>query len=53
MENIFAADRFDLLPHAAAMLIAYALAFPIGWNREKEEWSAGLRTFPAVLSWGP
>ena len=30
------------------MLIAYVLAFPIGWNREKEERSAGLRTFPLV-----
>ncbi len=31
-----------------ALLIAYALALPIGWNREKEERSAGLRTFPLV-----
>ncbi|MBI3679035.1 MAG: MgtC/SapB family protein [Acidobacteria bacterium] len=28
--------------------IAYALAFPIGWNREHEERSAGIRTFPIV-----
>jgi len=46
--QIFGADEFNLVPHAAAMLIAYALAFPIGWNREKEERSAGLRTFPLV-----
>jgi uncharacterized membrane protein YhiD involved in acid resistance len=26
--------------------IAYALAFLIGWTREHEEGSAGLRTFP-------
>lgn len=28
--------------------IAYILVFPIGWNREREERSAGLRTFPLV-----
>jgi len=28
--------------------VAYALALPIGWNREKEARSAGLRTFPIV-----
>ena len=28
--------------------IAYGLALPIGWNREREERSAGLRTFPIV-----
>jgi putative Mg2+ transporter-C (MgtC) family protein len=28
--------------------VAYLLAFPIGWNREKEERNAGLRTFPLV-----
>jgi len=48
MTQIFGADEFNLVPHAAAMLIAYALAFPIGWNRESEERSAGLRTFPLV-----
>ena len=30
------------------MSIAYALALPIGWNREREARSAGLRTFPIV-----
>jgi putative Mg2+ transporter-C (MgtC) family protein len=30
------------------MGIAYALALPIGWNREKEARTAGLRTFPIV-----
>jgi putative Mg2+ transporter-C (MgtC) family protein len=28
--------------------IAYLLALPIGWNREQEHRSAGLRTFPIV-----
>ena len=35
-------------PHAAALAVAYVLALPIGWNREKAERSAGLRTFPLV-----
>ena len=30
------------------MAVAYALAMPIGWNREREARSAGLRTFPIV-----
>lgn len=30
------------------MAIAYLFALPIGWNREREERSAGLRTFPIV-----
>lgn len=41
-------DDFRLLPHAIALGIAYVLAIPIGWNREKAERSAGLRTFPLV-----
>jgi uncharacterized membrane protein YhiD involved in acid resistance len=28
--------------------VAYILAVPIGWNRERYERSAGLRTFPLV-----
>lgn len=38
----------ELWPHIVALAVAYALALPIGWNREKEERSAGLRTFPLV-----
>lgn len=40
--------EFDLASHLAALLIAYLLALPIGWNREKAERTAGLRTFPLV-----
>jgi putative Mg2+ transporter-C (MgtC) family protein len=47
-DALFGQDSFNLLPHFVALLIAYLLAFPIGWNREKEERSAGLRTFPLV-----
>lgn len=39
---------FDVIPHLVALLIAYCLALPIGWDREKNERSAGLRTFPLV-----
>lgn len=39
---------FDIIPHLIALSIAFALALPIGWNREKEERSAGIRTFPLV-----
>ena len=48
MEQVFGSNPFDIAPHLAALLIAYALAIPIGWNREREERSAGLRTFPLV-----
>ncbi|AZG77234.1 MAG: transporter [Methylocystis sp.] len=41
-------DKFQILPHLAALAGAYALALPIGWDREREERSAGLRTFPLV-----
>lgn len=38
----------EAVTHLVMLLVAYALALPIGWNREKEERSAGLRTFPLV-----
>ena len=48
MIELLGAERFNVVPHAVALLIAYLLALPIGWNREKAERSAGLRTFPLV-----
>jgi putative Mg2+ transporter-C (MgtC) family protein len=41
-------ERMRVLPHVAALMFAYVLAFPIGWDRERNERSAGLRTFPLV-----
>ena len=41
-------DNFRILPHVIALAVAYLLALPIGWNRERAERSAGLRTFPLV-----
>jgi putative Mg2+ transporter-C (MgtC) family protein len=40
--------QLAFLPHIRDLAIAYALAFLIGWNREREDRSAGLRTFPLV-----
>ena len=47
-DQLLGANDFDILPHLVALAIAYLLAMPIGWNREREERSAGLRTFPLV-----
>lgn len=41
-------DIYPFIPHLAALAAAYVLALPIGWDREKQERSAGLRTFPLV-----
>lgn len=41
-------DRFQILPHLAALGASYVLVLPIGWDREKRDRSAGLRTFPLV-----
>ena len=46
-------DAFDfdfqrMGAHLAQLAIAYALALPIGWDREQTARSAGLRTFPLV-----
>ena len=48
IDELLGANEFTILPHLAALAAAYLLAFPIGWNREREERSAGLRTFPLV-----
>lgn len=48
MDFIETFDWRNTLSHIIALTIAYILALPIGWNREKEERSAGIRTFPLV-----
>lgn len=48
MTEIFGSNPFEIVPHVVALAAAYVLALPVGWNREKEERSAGLRTFPLV-----
>lgn len=41
-------DHLTFLQHLTTLAIAYFLALPIGWDRERQERSAGLRTFPLV-----
>jgi putative Mg2+ transporter-C (MgtC) family protein len=41
-------DQLTFLPHIIALSVAYVLALPIGWDRERHARSAGLRTFPLV-----
>jgi len=48
INDIVASQTLNFIPHLIALSIAYVLALPIGWDREKEERSAGLRTFPLV-----
>jgi len=48
VQELFSTHSFNLVPHVTALAIAYLLALPVGWNREKEERSAGIRTFPLV-----
>ena len=42
-DQLLALGSFAILPNLIALAVAYVLALPIGWNREKEERSAGLR----------
>ena len=41
-------DALEIGRHFATLAAAFALAVPIGWDREKSARSAGLRTFPLV-----
>ena len=41
-------DWREALDHLVPLGIAYLLALPTAWNRERAERSAGLRTFPLV-----
>lgn len=41
-------DWWEVTSHLVDLSIAYILALPIGWDREKQERSAGIRTFPLV-----
>jgi putative Mg2+ transporter-C (MgtC) family protein len=46
LEHVLSGLR--VIPHVAALAFAYLLALPIGWDRERHERSAGIRTFPLV-----
>lgn len=41
-------EGFYQIANIKELLIAFIIALPIGWNREKESRSMGLRTFPLV-----
>lgn len=40
------------LSHLIHLALAYGFAWPIGWEREKNDRTAGLRTFPLVAAAG-
>lgn len=46
--NIIDIDWIKILTQLMNVTIAYVLALPVAWDREKEARSAGLRTFPLV-----
>lgn len=41
-------DWMEIVSNLTSLSIAYLLALPIGWERERRGRSAGLRTFPLV-----
>lgn len=43
-----AIDWSLILSHFISLAIAYGLALPVAWNREKSQLNLGLRTFPLV-----
>lgn len=45
-------DATAALRHLIDLLVAYGLAYPIGWDREKQARTAGVRTFPS-WRWPP
>lgn len=48
MMNELDIDWQQIATHLYHLAIAYALALPMAWNRERSVRSAGLRTFPLV-----
>ncbi len=48
-EALLGLDWYQIWRHLYHLIIAFVLAFPLGWDREKgSESGAGLRTFPLV-----
>ncbi|QHD69591.1 MgtC/SapB family protein [Sphingobium yanoikuyae] len=39
---------WEMMTHIVSLGVAYALALPVGWDRERDARSAGIRTFPLV-----
>ena len=45
---MFQSSWWEITTHIISLAVAYALALPVGWDREKDARSAGIRTFPLV-----
>ena len=45
---MFQSSWWEITAHIISLATAYALALPVGWDREKDARSAGIRTFPLV-----
>ncbi|HSN54359.1 MAG TPA: MgtC/SapB family protein [Candidatus Sulfomarinibacteraceae bacterium] len=54
LDNLLSVNLDQMLSHLVLLVVAFALALPIGWDREQSRRSFGLRTFPivAVVSCG-
>src|SRR5215472_6650433 len=48
MSDVFKLDWGQVAAALIRIMIAYVLALPIGWQREREEHGLGVRTFPLV-----
>ena len=46
--KLTALSVWEVASHLIDLAVAYGLAAPIGWDREQEARSAGIRTFPLV-----
>lgn len=42
------AGLWEIITHIFNLGLAYLLALPVGWDRERDDRSAGIRTFPLV-----
>lgn len=43
-----ALNYWEIASHLIDLGVAYLIALPVGWDREQEDQSAGIRTFPLV-----
>lgn len=48
LHNLFSIEWQQMISHLVLLLVAFALALPIGWDRERSQRGFGLRTFPIV-----
>lgn len=48
MEQLVTIDWWAVLDHTVLLTLAFTMALPIGWQRNRASQSVGLRTFPVV-----